>query len=168
MDSPCDDCLVLMLLIHIVKSNYCEASAVTAISRLCVARDLPQPAIVASTLWNLVCGITLVCLPASHPSSTPCLKNVPRTFGLLYNFDTRERILIFFGRYVSHKVGNQKPLYYATSNNVCFCTIWQHGETRKSHFFPVSRVQQVSDLHPKFALRPHHVWKYGRHSISDL
>jgi len=29
--------------------------------------------------------------------------------------------------------------------------------------FSVSRVQQVSDLHLKFALRPHHVWKYGRH-----
>jgi len=28
-------------------------------------------------------------------------------------------------------------------------------------------VQQVSDLHLKFALRPHHVWKYGRHPISD-
>jgi len=23
-------------------------------------------------------------------------------------------------------------------------------------------VHHVSDLHPKFALRPHHVWKYGR------
>jgi len=22
-------------------------------------------------------------------------------------------------------------------------------------------------MHSKFALRPHHVWKYGRHSISD-
>jgi len=28
-------------------------------------------------------------------------------------------------------------------------------------------VQQVSDMHSKFALRPHHVWKYGRHPISD-
>ena len=28
-----------------------------------------------------------------------------------------------------------------------------------------SRVQQVSDLHPKFALRPHQVSKYGRHPI---
>jgi len=27
-------------------------------------------------------------------------------------------------------------------------------------------VQQVSDLHLKFALRPHHVWKYGRHPYS--
>jgi len=29
--------------------------------------------------------------------------------------------------------------------------------------FSASRVQHVSDLHPKFALRPHHVWKYGKH-----
>jgi len=28
-------------------------------------------------------------------------------------------------------------------------------------------VQQVSDMHSKFALRPHHVRKYGRHPISD-
>ena len=24
-----------------------------------------------------------------------------------------------------------------------------------------------SDLHSKFALRPHHMWKYGRHPVSD-
>jgi len=33
--------------------------------------------------------------------------------------------------------------------------------------FPVSRVQHISDLHSKFALRPHHVSKYGRHPICD-
>jgi len=33
--------------------------------------------------------------------------------------------------------------------------------------FAANRVQQVSNLHPKFALRPHHVWKYGRHPICD-
>jgi len=33
--------------------------------------------------------------------------------------------------------------------------------------FSASRVQQVSDLHSKFALRPHHVWKYGRHPMFD-
>jgi len=33
--------------------------------------------------------------------------------------------------------------------------------------FAASRVQQVSDLHSKFALRPRHVQKYGRHPISD-
>jgi len=31
--------------------------------------------------------------------------------------------------------------------------------------FPASRVQHVSDMHLKFALKPHHVWKYGRHPI---
>jgi len=30
-----------------------------------------------------------------------------------------------------------------------------------------SRVQYISDLHSKFALRPHHVWKYGGHPICD-
>ena len=30
-----------------------------------------------------------------------------------------------------------------------------------------SRVQHVSDLHSKFALRLHHVWNYDRHRISD-
>ena len=33
--------------------------------------------------------------------------------------------------------------------------------------FAVSPVQHVSDLHLKFALRPHHVCKYGRHPICD-
>ena len=33
--------------------------------------------------------------------------------------------------------------------------------------FPASRVQHVSDLHPKFTVRPHHVWKYGRHPVCD-
>ena len=33
--------------------------------------------------------------------------------------------------------------------------------------FSASRMQHISDLHSKFALRPHHVWKYGRHPISD-
>ena len=33
--------------------------------------------------------------------------------------------------------------------------------------FPATRVQRISDLHSKFALRPHHVSKYGRHPICD-
>jgi len=31
--------------------------------------------------------------------------------------------------------------------------------------FPASRVEHISDLHSKFALGPHHVWKYGRHTV---
>jgi len=33
--------------------------------------------------------------------------------------------------------------------------------------FPANRMQHISDLHPKCALRPHHVPKYGKHPISD-
>ena len=33
--------------------------------------------------------------------------------------------------------------------------------------FAASRMQRISDLHSKFALRPHHVPKYGKHPISD-
>jgi len=33
--------------------------------------------------------------------------------------------------------------------------------------FSASRVQHVSDLHPRFALGQHHMWKYGRHTTCD-
>ena len=33
--------------------------------------------------------------------------------------------------------------------------------------FSASCVHHISDLHSKFTLGPHHVWKYGRHPISD-
>ena len=42
---------------------------------------------------------------------------------------------------------------------------WRFLVTFLRPAFAASRVQQVSDLHLKFALRPHHVWKYGRHPI---
>ena len=42
---------------------------------------------------------------------------------------------------------------------------WRFLATFLRPAFPASRVQQVSDLHLKFALRPHHVWKYGRYPI---
>jgi len=44
---------------------------------------------------------------------------------------------------------------------------WRFLATFLHPVFSASRVQQVSDLHSKFSLRPHHVWKYGRHPISD-
>jgi len=51
-----------------------------------------------------------------------------------YNFDAHEWILILFGRNVTDKVGNQKTLYYATSNNLCFCTTCQTGK-HENHIF---------------------------------
>jgi len=65
----------------------------------------------------------------------PCLKNIPLL--ACYNFDTHEWILIFFDRYVTDNVGNQKMLYYATLSNLCFCTTWQNGEMQKSHIYSV-------------------------------
>ena len=58
-------------------------------------------------------------------------KNVPPL--ACCNFDAHEWILIFFGRNVTDKVGNQNTFYHATSNNLCFCTTWQNAETRISH-----------------------------------
>jgi len=34
--------------------------------------------------------------------------------------------------------------------------------------FSASLVRHISDMHSKFTLRPHHVWKYGRHPIEKL
>ena len=42
---------------------------------------------------------------------------------------------------------------------------WRFLATFLRPVFSASRVQQVSDLHLKFALSPHHMWKYGRHPI---
>jgi len=33
--------------------------------------------------------------------------------------------------------------------------------------FPASLEQHISDLHFKFAQRPHYIWKYGRHPFCD-
>ena len=44
---------------------------------------------------------------------------------------------------------------------------WRFLVTFLGPAFAASRVQHLSDLHSKFALGPHHVWKYGRHPICD-
>jgi len=43
---------------------------------------------------------------------------------------------------------------------------WHFGDFLRPAFL-ASRLQHVSDLRPKFTLRPHHVSKYGRHPVSD-
>jgi len=44
---------------------------------------------------------------------------------------------------------------------------YQNGGDFLRPVFSASSVQHISDMHSKFAIRPHHVWKYGRHPISD-
>jgi len=58
--------------------------------------------------------------------------------------------LIFFGRNVTDKVGNQKMLYYATSNNLCFCTTWHNGETRNHIFTQFDCVTHTMHLSAVF------------------
>jgi len=48
------------------------------------------------------------------------------------------------------------------------CTMvrrWRFFASLLRPVFPASRVRHISDLHSKFALRLHHVWKYGRRPI---
>ena len=44
---------------------------------------------------------------------------------------------------------------------------WRFLATFLRPIFAASHVQHVSDLHLKFALRPHHLCKYGRHPLCD-
>jgi len=43
---------------------------------------------------------------------------------------------------------------------------WCQNDDFLRPVFAASRVPHISDMHSKFAPRPHHVWKYGRHPIS--
>ena len=88
--------------------------------------------------------ISIICLHQTLPAGeyntdktmieqlTPCLKKRPPL--ACYNFDAHEWILIFFGRNVTDKVGNQKTLYYATSNNSFLHYLAKCGNTKITHF----------------------------------
>jgi len=45
---------------------------------------------------------------------------------------------------------------------------WRYFASFLHPVFSAIQVQHISDIHSKFALKPHHVWKYGRHPISGL
>jgi len=67
-------------------------------------------------------------------------KNVPPL--ACYNFDTRERSLIFLAEILS----SQKTLYYATSNNLCFCTTWQNGKHENCIFHSLCALPEFNQL----------------------
>ena len=69
--------------------------------------------------------------------STPCLKNVPPL--ACYNFDAHEWILIFFGRNVTDKVGNQKTLYMPPQITCASALPVKTGK-RENHIFSLSWV----------------------------
>jgi len=56
------------------------------------------------------------------------------------------------------------------TRHTCSCAMvprWRFIDDFLRTVFAASPVQHVSDLHLKFALRPHHVYKYGGHPICD-
>ena len=63
--------------------------------------------VTAADLWQFAIKLSLKMTQISAYVVTPCLKKRP-TYGLWLGFDTHEQILIFFGRNVTNKVGNQK------------------------------------------------------------
>jgi len=66
-------------------------------------------------------------------TSTPCLKKTSHHW-LAITLTHMNEFWYFLAEMLPIKpAGNQKTLYCATSNNLCFCTTWQNGETRKSH-----------------------------------
>jgi len=64
---------------------------------------------------------------------TLCLKKTSH-FWLAITLRHRNGFWFFFGRNVTDEVRNQKTYYYATSNNLCFCTTWQNGGTQNRIF----------------------------------
>ena len=66
--------------------------------------------------------------------------------------------------YLVVQAGNEKE---DTARQSCaMVPRWRFLTSFLCPVFPASCVQQVSDIHSKFALRTHHVCKYGRHPIS--
>ena len=63
----------------------------------------------------------------------PCLKKTSCLW-LAITLTHVNKFGYFFGRNVTDKVSSQKMLYYATSNNLCFCTTYWNEETWKLHF----------------------------------
>jgi len=90
-----------------------------------------------STGWEIVQWLCRRYLPSwtllhTCAYSTQCLKKTSHLW-LAITFTHMNGFWYFFGGNVTDKVGNQKTLYYATSNNLYFCTTWQNAETQKSH-----------------------------------
>ena len=50
---------------------------------------------------------------------------------------------------------------------VCVCSDTVLFACAVRPVFSASHVQHISNLHSTFTLRPHHVWRYGRHPICD-
>jgi len=53
---------------------------------------------------------------------------------LLIDFYVYQLILIIFSRNIAKYVSSQIVLYFPTSPNLCFCTTWEHRNTKIACF----------------------------------
>jgi len=67
--------------------------------------------------------ILMGCYNKFQVITTLCLIKTPHLWFAI-NLTNVNRFWYFFGRNVTDKVNDQKTLYYATSNNLYFCTTW--------------------------------------------
>ena len=91
-------------------------------------------------------------------NTIPCLKNV--LLWLAITLDTCTDFGIF-GRNVTDKVSNQKTLFCATSDNLCFCTTCRNLETRKLHLSlkcSIRALPEFNQLLDFFNLFDSRVW----------
>jgi len=109
------------------------------------------------TRWNLLGCPKLV--NRSQPlvgRRTPHCENIWRTYWCLPSFfpivDSRSTCL---------------SCEDSVRQNCAMVLTWRIFGDFLRHVFSASCVQHILDLYPKFALRPHHVLKYGRHPICD-
>ena len=79
-------------------------------------------------------------------------------------------LTVNFLDYVIHSLWCLYPVALAVDvvfeSDLLSAALKQKYQNTASVQIATSRVQRISDLHSKFALRPHHVPKYGKHPIS--
>jgi len=120
----------------------------------CRAVTLPT----RETRWNFVGCLKLT--KGSQPlvgRSSPYCKDMWRRYCCLTSYFTDCRYVPYLRRYSPTKLcdGAQMAIF---GDFFASCILSEP---------PAARFRHVSDMHLKFALRPHHVWKYGRHPICD-
>jgi len=59
-------------------------------------------------------------------------KNVPPL--ICYNLDIHGSITIILGVHITERVSNQNVLYFPTTRNLCFCTIWGNRNPKNCVF----------------------------------
>jgi len=115
-------------------------------------------------------GDSVRVLPDPQTSRKPCVQliTVPENLAQLYHSNHTHKHTHTHTHTHSHDTRTATYTLYAKDIARQSCAMvprWRFFASFLRPVFPASRVQRISDLRSKFALGPHHVWKYGRHPI---